>query len=517
MKKLGILGLCIGMVALIGCDDSSGATSDNDGGTDGSITFLDGKTDEDGDVSEVCRGAIPCANGATCSVPGYECQPQLVGAYGGAEDPIIDHPVSEDSEVEINIFTGGYCTPSNSKLITDSASCAQNENACGDCAICARTQYLSNQVMCFQKCAPSITDNDCPGENQCISIDGTAGYCFPAGCGTDDECHIRRVDTNNNGRIDPYDATENPEGDHLQYISSTTEGFSGFTASCDPVRKVCVHSGTAGAEAGDACLFDFECEANGRCISGACTKFDCDLAGNACAGAGVCVEGACFKPCKVKDQVDAEDPTSQHKTCGEDQACLPMDGVTAPNDGICVAGNYNDVGEPNIGNVCLDSDTCYSPYGLGTCEVLTTSGNALEAFCSISNCADSPLSGICGEGATCVSTSETDSYCLRDCTTGADCDRGQSCIGLQSGKKVCVAGGCSANTDCGSGICDTNSGVCTQACTDATSCSGNEACATVGSFGKICVHFCEMDAECEGSETCVKAEGNSYGLCTSNG
>ena len=70
---------------------------------------------------------------------------------------------------------------------------------------------------------------------------------------------------------------------------------------CDTNTDRCIHDGTAGAVAGQTCSWDGDCEERGDCIYfegwhdladppglGYCTKFGCDVPGNACAGGQKC-------------------------------------------------------------------------------------------------------------------------------------------------------------------------------------------------------------------------------------
>jgi hypothetical protein len=313
-------------------------------------------------------------------------------------------------------------------------------------------------------CSPSLTDNaECRETYDCGL---TSSACVP-GCATDDECRVVRKDTNGNGFIDPYDAMANPMGDALVYDDSAN-------STCNTATYRCEHDGTMGAEAGDTCEFDFECEQNGDCIQdfddpataeneggwpgGYCTKFGCDIAGNDCAGAGKCQErglgiAICVQACEVAATTDG-DPFSDPRDCAPGYSCF-WDGTSGAGmgNGGCVPGNYNDVRTANVGEACADETECYSPFGSGQCRDFGAGDH-----CTLFDCgAPGMPMDVCGTGATCAQISGSDtSLCVKDCTTAADCLPGNGCwdtsvAGINTGGTTVCFPGCLEDSHCGTG------------------------------------------------------------------
>ncbi|MCA9581153.1 MAG: hypothetical protein KC416_05120, partial [Myxococcales bacterium] len=431
------------------------------------------------------------------------CQPELsLTSLGGTKDPILDLPAGAAMEYVRPFFKDGYCTSSNFPTQQFPQACDPAQNTgCGsaECETCV--DFFNGLPMCYRNCAPSRTENNCPGENQCMTIGEGTGVCFPAGCQTDEECHLARKDTNSSGEVEPYDATTNPTGDRLHYFPDN----GSFMAMCDPNLNVCRHTGNPDAQAGDPCFNKFDCEADGACSEGVCTKFDCDLPGNACAKDGVCIEGACLAGCKVGDHGDPQDPFEAHNVCGENQTCVPVPGLSGDIDGACGGGNFNDLGadDNNIGGSCIADSDCYSPYGLGDCFTsLSFGGMPTEAFCTVRNCNHPSLAGICGDGNACVELfGDGQFYCVQGCATGANCEAGNACY-TSGANKYCLPAGCMADADCASGTCNTTTRFCEETCNDGSDCPDGRACVEQAGGGKLCKAICKNESECDTDQTC---------------
>jgi hypothetical protein len=274
---------------------------------------------------------------------------------------------------------------------------------------------------------------------------------------------VVRRDTNTNGIIDPYDAMTNPDGDALVYDDSTS-------ATCNTTTYRCEHTGATGAEAGDTCVNDFDCEANGDCIAdfgdeggwpgGYCTKFGCDIAGNDCAGDGKCQErglgiAICVQACEVAATTDTADRFSDPRDCAPGYNCF-WDGTSgaAAGNGGCVPGNYNAIrggdATGQVGQECTDEEDCYSPFGAGQCRDFGA-GN----HCTLFDCgAPGMPADVCGEDVTCAQISGSDtSLCVKDCTTADDCLAGNGCwdttmAGINTGGTTVCFPGCLEDSHC---------------------------------------------------------------------
>lgn len=280
-------------------------------------------------------------------------------------------------EVSVPDFVGGYCTlpvaatPSG----CDPAACALG---CGSCVLVTE----EGAALCMKNCEREIDSNGaCRDGYQC---ELAAAVCFP-GCTIDEECR----------EVDNQDAE----------------------AVCNQETYRCEHSGTDGAEAGAACTFNEDCEANGVCLEGPggyCSKFGCDVEGNECAGDAVCLGGLCAEFCTVGSDPET-DPIINTQGCRDGYACF-WDRLSSQPNGFCDIGVFNpDQTANNIGDLCTSDDDCYSPYGYGACDP--------DLGCIVLDC-DAPgfPEDICGDGARCI-----DFICLKACTDATDCNPGDAC------------------------------------------------------------------------------------------
>lgn len=479
-------------------------------------------------VGTACENeAVPCGNGEGICVTA-----RGLGAIGGPNDPIDDLPEGTDPEraYDVVAFADGYCAPKGIKSLSDATSCdPAMADSCGSCASCIPLSGGSDPiVMCLRNCEPSWTEPACPTGNACVGLTGGGGVCLWGDCQTDDECRITRVDTNENGEIDAYDPATNPDGDRLKYF--TDADIAGFSATCNQMMGRCEHTGTADAEAGDPCTHNFECEANGVCSNGVCTKFDCDLAGNECAGDGVCLDGQCMKGCRWGVYND-DDPTQGPVDCGEGQSCV-WDGLSADGmNGGCIAGNYNDVAEPNLGKTCLENADCYSPNGEGECWAFPNVG--LPQQCAVPGCGQGPGGqDLCGEGNICLRVSDGETACVPGCTQGSDCADGLACYKNEGEENGFCIPLCQEDGECSTGTCNAPEdgvGLCETTCSDNNSCGEGLACLGIanepmtpdggtdaGDAGMtdpegICLDICLRDEECPDGTVCNARLGGFTG------
>jgi hypothetical protein len=465
-RSIFTLALCsAGALALVACGDDPRPTTDS-----GPVIMIDGGPDTDGGPPGD-RPAVDRPPTTTCDV-GDPCDPtrgcprspfcidEFDGEIGGAADPIMGLP-GGGTGIPYMAWVGGYCSTVEA---VDSGGCDPlDEMACGgpECGTCLNSGQVSMTgspvTYCTRTCAPSLTSNPCRDTYACILGNNV---CVP-GCGSDDECRVRRDDTNDNMLNDPYDAMMNPGGDRLIYDSSTN-------ATCNTATFRCLHDG-GGGEAGDICHNDFDCEQNGDCIpddgeegnwpGGYCTKFGCDVAGNECAGDGKCQERGlgiylCVQACQVAATTDPADRFSNARDCRPGYSCFwDGEGGPVPDNGGCVPGDYNSVTTPNVGSACTDASTCYSPYGLGQCRDFGA-GN----HCTLFDCgAPGVPTDVCGTNAVCAQvTGSTTTLCIQTCTTAADCLAGNGCwdttmAGITTGGESVCFPGCLENSHCRTG------------------------------------------------------------------
>ena len=374
-----------------------------------------------GEIGGACRGAGLQCNG------NLACIREQRAPVGGSRDPILDLPDGGAESYELVDFPGNYCAPA----LATSGSCSTADRAAcaAQCGVCV--PVFSDANVCLKQCTPNASDNDiCRNNYQC---DVLRGAC-DTGCATDDECRVSREDTDMNGRIERFNVDAGT-GDRLVYHPNSQ-------ATCDPDTFRCVHPGTPGAVAGDPCVFNEECEANGRCLDelrfdfpgGYCSKYRCDFEGNGCAGPGTVCNSrgvgfpSCLAGCTLGTGVTQGDPSTylnNTQGCRTGYSCV-WDGRSAaqPMNGGCLPGEYNAVTTPNIGAACTEASTCYSPFGQGVCLRSSYPGG----YCSVLDCGTVGMpADVCGDGNLCVALGSGTRVCLRGCAVPSDCRLGYAC------------------------------------------------------------------------------------------
>ncbi|MFW5920823.1 MAG: hypothetical protein ACOCUS_03195 [Polyangiales bacterium] len=473
-KQLGFVGLCcLAALVAVGCGDSGSDPDPEDAGRD-RIIELDAGEDSGGEDADTGDDGGGTDGGTDECVVGDDCTPSrgcesgecldesLFGTtLGGPMDPIQDHP-DGDEVVDNVLFPDGYCMPRVPASGATETCDTEDPEACGDCASCLDLGGDPPLTMCLDDCVPNATDNsDCRDGYSCLL---GAGVCF-GGCMNDDVCNISRQDTDGDGDISQTD-DENGDGlpdDELVYDTE-------MDATCNLDTYRCEHPGTEGAEAGDECEFDRECEEDGRCLSeastegdfpgGYCAKDGCDIDGIDCAGDGVCQSrrvgsAMCLEGCEVASgdwtEGDHASYTDVTGGCREGYACNwnGDDSAGTPNNGACLPGNFNDVTEPNVGEACTEDSECYSPFGTGLCLTGDVWG---DGYCSTIDCgAPGVPTDVCGTDAQCLPVGEDDlTWCLKNCESADDCGGGLGCAdydGDPDTPKVCFPG-CTSDEDC---------------------------------------------------------------------
>jgi hypothetical protein len=376
------------------------------------------------------------------------------------------------------------------------------------CPACARCESLGNvggieRTFCARTCTPSVTTDSCPdsprGSYTCLM---GSNFCLD-GCIGDDECRVFRLDSDADGDIEAPEVGATAV-DRLNYLATANH-------RCDLATDRCVHDGRATGQAGTTCGWDGECEANGDCLydgwhdggggRGYCTKFGCDVAGNACAGSGKCQSrgfgdgfSLCLDACQVGRNTglvtDADYRFHSAMGCRAGFRCL-WDGssaATATDGGGCIPGEYNAVRTNNIGAACTSDATCFSPFGGGRC-LGVLAGDAEE--CTVLDCAVPGMpADVCGADpdaagpmrapAVCLELGD-DSVCRKTCAVAADCGASPeacmpadvaSLLGLTVSSAICTPfcfgdtvaeadAQCRATERCGDGfIAGTSLGTC---------------------------------------------------------
>jgi len=464
-RSLLLASAALLLATVTACKDG-GSGAPRDAAVDAVIP-TDAPATEDAPDGDPDRPDIPtCDVGSACN-PDRGCpRSSMCIDEQTTANPVEGHPEGA-ATVTTTSWQDGYCSDVGT---VGSGGCDPDAaDACGDCGTCLRagTDSTGAQVtLCAQICEPSLDDNPCRDGYVC---DLGSAACLP-GCTSDDECALYLTDTDGDGED--------------EYVYDTAGAWT-----CNTTTARCEHEPPADAEAGTTCTLGSECELHGRCIDeasfdvwtgGYCLKFGCDVAGNECAGDGVCDTRAfgsavCLAPCEVGATDPADDPYAGARDCRGGYACTWNGVDSGADNGVCVPGSYNDVRAANTGASCDpagDAAECHSPWGQGQCRDWDGDGGAGGGYCTVFDCAapgiDSEIA--CGAGNVCAGVADSaTSLCLQVCDSAEDCTDGYGCwdtsmAGITTGGETVCFAGCLDDAHCRSG----------ETCVGATATSAGE-------------------------------------------
>jgi len=311
-------------------------------------------------------------------------------------------------------------------------------------------------------------------------------------------------------------------------------------------QDACAERGHCELESG-SCV---ECRGDADCLDGRCSAdhrcHEC-LEDEDCGAAGVCEENVCV----LGERCDEETPCAEDKVCYRLEAgapagfCRPRCGVVAQegcdDELLCRLHSFDEEKEP-VG-------ACVEPNGGGAAGETCSAASPCEAnlLCvSVWNdryCApycDPAEEGVCGEGMACEEVTLTQganriSVCLEEetfCESTADCGEGEACAPFFGGDEavlVCTAaageklGGesCVASSECESGHCLAQLGICFGGCRSGDDCGSGASCLAVN-FGNgvinTCLKTCEAETQCgegQGCDPWLSADRTEIvGFCT---
>jgi hypothetical protein len=475
VSSFGAIALALlgGAVAIVGC-----GTSDRfaDGGVDGGPDAGDGAVADSGEPSSTLFGD-PCTRASDCG-RGLFCDMEVDLSY-----PARGLPPGE--EVLASAFPGGVCTPVPAAPYDPEglSSCDPlapvTHQGCGRRGVCVEVSLEDESVMaCREQCEPQADASGC--ERRFYTCDFDQGACIE-GCQTDEECQLELVDTNADGA---------PDALALDADSR---------AQCDLSTYRCTHPGSGSAAIGEPCERLDDCEPDGTCVQplqtfaghpfpgGTCTKVGCEVEGRECSGddvacarlrpwtPGFITAHACFPTCTVgaEPEGDRIGPEGHGEGCRPGYRCH-YNGGSGAESGVCVGGNYNAVTDNNLGAACEADAECYSPYGQGSCLLLSVADvRAPVGTCSIMDCnAPGLADDVCGPNGTCIGLAGDITFCAQTCKDATECAEGYAC-------------------------------------------SDDDADPTTSS---ICYPACSADAECrKDEEVCALSAASGVGACVASG
>ncbi|MFO0619259.1 MAG: hypothetical protein U0414_42115 [Polyangiaceae bacterium] len=485
-----------------------------------------------GSVCDGVGACVQCNHSSQCPNTGTVCQdaacssnqcvvvnrmtgaPADAGAQTTGDCAIVlcdgsGHPTSPSADDADLPVDGNTCTNDLCANGVPSNPPAPGGTACGAGGLCDGAGNCTNANK--PNGQPCVTGSECASQ-QCVD-----GVCCGGACGATCEACSGPETAAPDGTCGPIMTGQDPDA---ECPSGQTCSGSGCAFQCGaqptPPGGACPMACTGGCANG-VCIID--CNAAGAC-SGASivcpAGFDCQVlcgGANSCANATVACPGryACDVVCSsgCTNLALGCDTGVCSLSCGNGTACS---GTTVGCGASTCAASCNGSSvfpTVNCGASC-DCTTCALDPG----EPCTSGAQCLSTFCPVGDnvCCSTSCGGTC---SSCVGaeTGGVDGVCgfvkagtdpENECVGAATCN-GQGACQLKPNGASCTAG-----TECQSGICPAQDGVCC-----ATSCTGTcQSCdgANTGSASGTCAPIAsgkDPSNECAGSATC-----NGMGGCT---
>jgi len=442
----------------------------------------------------VCDGVGSCTklpNGATCSA-GTECTSNFC-----VDNVCCENSCTGSCKACTAAKTGGVDgTCGNVAADTDPDSeCTTECNGSGACEAANGSGCMTGSQCQSGNCVDGVCCNTaCNGP--CQSCSKVAGVCSPDFVGQQDLCSMGSI-------CDASGNCKKPTGDSC---TLGTECLSGFcvdnfccSAACSGSCEACSAAKTGGVNG--TCSFiasnndpDNEC-AGGECNGGGA----CEAAnGSSCSMPTQCVSNSCVDNfcCDTTCSGTCE-ACSMAKTGSANGTCSPISANTDP-DNECSA------------NECNGSGACEFPNG----TICTVNAQCNSGFCVDGVCCSSSCTGSC-QACSAAKTGGVDGTCSfvsantdpeGECTGTADCNGAGAC------ELVNGIGPCTQNSQCVSGSCAVQDGVCCD-----NGCSGTcKACvvAKTGVASGTCSNVttntdpdAECATECSGAGACEAMDG----------
>jgi hypothetical protein len=307
---------------------------------------------------------------------------------------------------------------------------------------------------------------------------------------------------NSSGQGDPATGLCDPvtaycDGAHCTPWRKVGETCDTVSVTCDPSLVCGTHASDSGSlicevlgEEGDACLARSECD-DFQCLTDTCRP---GHAGEPCLGVGrcdvglKCGESGCAAPIALDG---ACDPTGEFEVCADGTTCeaVGLDDAGLET-GACHAPRSPTAGQPCFDFHCasgfwckstsLSDAQCAAPSPSGgtclagddtTCAAGLTCNGALHT-CQAPSVAGGPCAldwvKTCAPGFGCG----PQKTCEADVAEGAACDTSKVCPSDDYCDVTCKAAkapgaACTGKTgECGGGVCDASTHVCTASCVD---------------------------------------------------
>ena len=508
---------------------STGACTDvvhdaQDPGTcDGAGEACDGNGNCLSADGEVCAAGGECASGechdTTC------CDTDCSGTCVECSTGTCSN-VAEDAQDPMTCdMTGDACDGAGNCLLADGETCADGaECASGEChdttccdADCSGTCVECSTGTCINVAEDAqdpmtcdMAGDACDGAGNCLLADGET--CAAGGECASGECH------------DTTCCDVDCSGTCLECSTGTCANVPSDTQdpmTCDMAGDACDGAGNCLLADGETCAAGGEC-ASGECHDATCCDVDCS---------GTCVECSTGTCTNVAE--DVQDPMTcdmAGDACDGAGNCLLADGETCAAGGECVSGECHDATccDTDCSGTCVEcsTGTCTNVAedvqdpmtcemagdacnGMGECkladgEACMMGDECASAVCADDVCCDMACNGTCVECSTgsCIDVAEDVQDPMTCDMAGEACDGAGGCL-LADGET------CAVDDDCAGGNCPADDAVCCDvACGDVCEECSSGTCAFEDAFADD-DNDCMAGSACDGAGACKLENGEA--------
>jgi len=337
---------------------------------------------------------------------------------GGGGSTTTDDTSADMADTASNTCTnGGQC---------DSGVCDLASGTCADPS-CDDTVQNGDEtdVDCGGSCDGCTEGSACRVGADCVSGSCSAGFCTTASC-TDGVQNGDESDVDCGGSCEACaDGAACATNDDC--MNGACQNGTCAGASCSDGAQNGDETGVDCGGSCDGCPADSACTTGDDCLSGVCVG-------------GLCAAPTCMDNTTNGDETDQDCGGPSCDPCGLGAACTQSSDCQSnacdPGTATCV--------ETHCMDGLLNGDETATDCG-GSCA-----GCPDSSPCEVG---DDCQSGVCDESSGTCAAAACDDLIQNGDETDVDC--GGSCADL------CAQGqGCGDDTDCASGFCDTNAGIC---------------------------------------------------------
>ncbi len=420
----------------------------------------------------------------------------------------------------------GGCTPGspvscqnfqcNAANATCKTGCTSTASDCNSIAPSAADSTGGNTCI-NNTCQLKPNGSACANGFTCASgncVDGAC--CGSPSCGTCQACNIANAQGNLDGNCRTVGTGTTEPHNLCAVTGNTTCGTDGKCTAAGACEKWNGTACTPGAGCADGHDAVNTTAGSGKCNgAGSCTPGT----PAPCGSGFMCASGACATACTSANQGTNCDTVDNFSCIGGICSKVGV-GQICTLAAACGTGNCVD-GVCCMSTSCPVCSSCNLGGSVGTCS--NVPANTPDGTCVGSCPTPTSASGLCSGTGSCLGTTScpagytcSGGICATSCTTDANCDgaNGYGCFSGSCKKKPGKS--CSANGDCGAGVCGQQGVCCDKTCGGSCQTCASGTCTSIAAGGTprdptFCpaTSTCGNTGACNGSGACKLADVGS--------